>query len=169
MVADRRLATDGQLFVIRLVLPILLLAFGAGVGRIGADIVWGFIYGIGSRVVSDEKYEQLVDEVGDWGAIAGACSGLAVNALPRMWPLGAFAIAGRECISGNDRRQLRVEARTHRFFWRACAGNRWMHLVYGGRTCQSFHAAERIHLKGQLQLVSTGTSDGCGIQSPWRI
>jgi hypothetical protein len=92
MAPDRRFASDGQLFVTRLLLPILLLPFGAGVGRIGADIVWGAIYGIGGRVVSDEQYEELYDDVGDWGAIAGACSGLAVNVLPRLWPVGAFAL-----------------------------------------------------------------------------
>jgi hypothetical protein len=61
-------------------------------GKVSAFIVWGYIYGIGSRVVTDEIYEQLEPDVCWWGAVAGACSDLAINVLPRLWPLGAFVM-----------------------------------------------------------------------------
>jgi hypothetical protein len=88
-------------------MPLVLMALGAVFGRISANIVWGYIYGIGSRVVTDEKYEELLDDVGGWGAAAGVCSGLAVTVLPRLWPPGAFVLlqpvsvlAG--CVGGNS-------------------------------------------------------------------
>jgi hypothetical protein len=59
-------------------------------GYVGAWFVWNYIYGIGSRVVTDELYEKLHDDVCFSCGIAGICSGLAIGFLPGRRPLVVF-------------------------------------------------------------------------------
>jgi len=76
-----------------------LAQFGAAVagswlaGIIGAFLVWNFIYGIGSRVVTDEIHHQFEGSVTRWGGVAGALVGLAVVLLLRR-PAPGVLIAG---------------------------------------------------------------------------
>ncbi len=78
--------------LLRLMLSAALAFFGAWLGHVAAALLWDFIYAIGSRVVSDDLYGALLDDVPSWGRIAGACSGFAVGLLPRFWPLAAFPL-----------------------------------------------------------------------------
>lgn len=55
---------------------------GALFGMIGSWLVWNFLYGIGSRVISDEQFVNYANEVQLWGAIAGAISGFSLGVLP---------------------------------------------------------------------------------------
>ncbi|HEX6987713.1 MAG TPA: hypothetical protein VF170_20200 [Planctomycetaceae bacterium] len=79
-------------FLIWLGKSALFSAAGAISGCVGSWLVWNLLYGIGGRVVSDEQYARLLDDVPLWGAAAGACSGCAVGVLPKAWPLAAFAL-----------------------------------------------------------------------------
>ena len=81
-----------MLIVLRLLVGVGLAGFGAWLGGAASDLIWGFIYGIGDSVVSDETYYELVDIVPSWGRLAGACSGFFVAFLPGRWPVGAFAL-----------------------------------------------------------------------------
>ena len=73
---------SGRNLLVRLATAIACCCFGFVLGRVGAWLVWGFIYGIGERVITDELYAQLEVDVVHWGGIAGACSGFAVGCLP---------------------------------------------------------------------------------------
>jgi hypothetical protein len=82
-----------------------LAQFGASVvsswlaGIVGAYLVWGYIYGIGERVVTDEIYEQLNEPVTRCGGIAGALVGLAVVLLLRR-PAPEVLIYGHALATG---------------------------------------------------------------------
>ena len=54
-------------------IPVLIpsLAGSWFAGRIGAFLVWNFIYSIGARVVSDETHYALNDAVIRYGGLAG--------------------------------------------------------------------------------------------------
>jgi hypothetical protein len=75
------------------------IKFGASVvgswfaGVAGALLVWNFLYGIGSRVVTDEIYEQLLGWVETCGSIAGAGMALSVALLLRR-PAPEVLVAG---------------------------------------------------------------------------
>jgi hypothetical protein len=73
-------------------------AMGAALGLMSAWIVWEWIYGIGSRVVSDELFFELRDSVACSGLIVGAISGFLVATLLR-WRELPPAIVGQHLVS----------------------------------------------------------------------
>src|SRR5687767_9817040 len=80
---------------------VLLSVAGAVLGYATAWFVWQFIYGIGSRVVSDQEHYELLSVVPGWGALAGACSGLAVCCLPSGRRMSSFAtVHGLSALCG---------------------------------------------------------------------
>ena len=86
-----RTPMSGEVVAIRLLSIPLLCWLGSVFGRIAASVVWGErSTGVGSRVVSDDTYFQLQDEVRWWGGVAGLCSAVAINCLPQLWPFVAF-------------------------------------------------------------------------------
>ncbi|MEX0610761.1 MAG: hypothetical protein WD738_08425 [Pirellulales bacterium] len=79
-----------QQLPIRIVLSMSFSVMGTWFGYAGACFVWGYIYSIGSTVITDELYDHLYSDVGRWGAIAGACSGLAIGIMPVKLPFIIF-------------------------------------------------------------------------------
>jgi hypothetical protein len=67
-----------------------LIAASAAMGLIGAWFVWGFIYGIGSSVVTDELYERLRDVIPRYGLQVGLVTGTVACFMPL--PRGFFCL-----------------------------------------------------------------------------
>jgi hypothetical protein len=85
-----RTPMSGEMVASRLLSFPMLCWFGFNLGRFAASIVWDAIYGVGSRMISDDIYNTLQDDVRWWGGIAGLCSAVAMNCLPHLWPFVAF-------------------------------------------------------------------------------
>jgi len=79
----------------RITLALATTLSGWFVGRFTAFLVWMFIYGIGSRVVSDEIHYRLHDSVVIWGGVVGALFALTVSLqVRRTLPLILCQFAG---------------------------------------------------------------------------
>ena len=50
---------------------------GGLAGYFSGFLVWNFVYSIGSRVVSDDIYASLEDDLMMWSAVVGAVLGVA--------------------------------------------------------------------------------------------
>lgn len=58
------------------------LAFlGSIGGAVSGGLIWDFLYGIGSSVITDEFYSANVGTVRYWSAVAGGSSGFALGLL----------------------------------------------------------------------------------------
>jgi hypothetical protein len=66
----------------RLARGALLAAASSVMGYVGLVLVWGFIYSIGSRVVTDELHGELRDVLPRYGALAGFLVGVSFAGLP---------------------------------------------------------------------------------------
>jgi hypothetical protein len=94
--------------LVRSTLRILSVPCSVIAGLLSATFVWGFIYGIGSRVIDDETYAALEGRVAAWGALAGLLLGVSVAARIRtpgklsavlLGLHGAALVVG--CIAGS--------------------------------------------------------------------
>lgn len=70
---------------VRLAWAVLGMLVGSLLGRFSGWFVWNYIYGIGGRVISDETYAALENDVCFWSMVAGAGTGL----------LAGFVLANR--------------------------------------------------------------------------
>ena len=58
------------------------VVLGAFLGLVGATILWGWIYGIGSAVITDELYGQLSGSVSRAGLYVGASTAVLRSVFP---------------------------------------------------------------------------------------
>ena len=75
-------------------------------GHMGAALVWSWLYGIGSRVISDDTYATLEPQILQAGEILGATSGFICGCALPLW--GIVVVLGLNlaatligCIAGN--------------------------------------------------------------------
>ncbi len=66
---------------------VLIVVGSMAAGYVGAWFVWNFIYGIGSRVVTDELYADLREIIPYRGAIAASIIGAVACCLPVRYGL----------------------------------------------------------------------------------
>ena len=86
---------------------VLCAALGHFLGRITSWLLWQYMYSVGFRMISDEDYEELGDDVFLCGSMVGTCVGLAIGACGGTWRMvillgaqGAGLVAGSIAAQG---------------------------------------------------------------------